>query len=534
MRLIERPPLTTLALPRSSTWPSSAVHPLQTPWSFTPDVLTFAKFMLGAPEYLSTALELDLNELQKEVIELRSWGGTNGTDDELGITFVRAAMVKVKEELTLVEEWAKLATVMGAKKFASKEIKLVEERWEKRATEMRLRTVVREAGEEDGLDSNGGSTTGTTMTSSSEVEEEVDLPVHFLLSRYTNGLSSTAQPFAPLSSHSPISTAPTTPTSSTILSPIISIAPTLPTSNSISSHSSRRKKNINPAPPPESTYYYYQAASGQSIFLDSLDIRILKAHFGSYDLFPDTIEVPVEGLDEGSVTEELRRKYHYLAHLPRAMDVVFIEVDLSSIVDKPALDLHGTALKQRRAKRRDKGRREDKAKAKSEQREVDNRPSFPTVTDTQSSYVYSRPISYTSVPYEGFLESANFPQSIATTSTSILTTTTTEVSTATTSSRTVWGKAETPRRAQAAYEVDDEYDERWEEFEGNYNNYRRGGVGGGGTNNKAGASSGSNSGGGSPATNGNISGGTGGVVGGVKKKKAKKLVLSLTSGRGTG
>jgi hypothetical protein len=50
-------------------------------------------------------------------------------------------------------------------------------------------------------------------------------------------------------------------------------------------------------------YYYYQSEDGQHIYLNPLDIRVLKQEFGSYDDFPDEITVRVVGVDESTMTE---------------------------------------------------------------------------------------------------------------------------------------------------------------------------------------------------------------------------------------
>ena len=47
MRLVQRPQITTLALPRSPTWPSEEVPINEAPWHFIPNVLSFSKFMLA-------------------------------------------------------------------------------------------------------------------------------------------------------------------------------------------------------------------------------------------------------------------------------------------------------------------------------------------------------------------------------------------------------------------------------------------------------------------------------------------------------
>ncbi|EGF97437.1 uncharacterized protein MELLADRAFT_85359 [Melampsora larici-populina 98AG31] len=85
-RLMERPTFSTLALPRSSTWPSSAIEPLQSPWHFTPDALTHAKFMVAAPDYMNNELNNDLEELQTELATLVTWSASD-TQADLGVVF---------------------------------------------------------------------------------------------------------------------------------------------------------------------------------------------------------------------------------------------------------------------------------------------------------------------------------------------------------------------------------------------------------------------------------------------------------------
>lgn len=93
MRLMQRPSITTLALPRSSTWPSDLIPPHQAPWHFLPDVQSFSKFMLATPTYLLDALSKDLDSLAAERRSLI------GMKDDLGVVFVDAAEVKVRAQM---------------------------------------------------------------------------------------------------------------------------------------------------------------------------------------------------------------------------------------------------------------------------------------------------------------------------------------------------------------------------------------------------------------------------------------------------
>ena len=129
------------------------------------------------------------------------------------------------------------------------------------------------------------------------------------------------------------------------------------------------RKNLNPPPPSTSAYYFYQAASGLPIFLHPLDIRILSSYFGGYAAFPDWIAVRVEAASEGSVDADLRRRCKYLSHIPEGADAVFIEADLEGVVGAEGLRAFEGAIKARRARRREKGRRDEKARARAEERE---------------------------------------------------------------------------------------------------------------------------------------------------------------------
>lgn len=363
MRLIRRPQITTLALPRSASWPSEAVPPLRAPWQFTPDALAYAKFMLGSPDYIRDELLAQRGELERELAglrRLRARGGPGAGDDELGVVFVEAALRRVDEQLAKCD-LLKTTAVMTARKKTLRELQAVEQR----------------AGER-GVGAGAGDLPPVTDTSASELETETDgdgksesatpappvpvvhdpIPLDFLHSRAGGGaLSSTAAPFVPGATTSLAS-------------------PTAPLSPPRKSPYQRRSVLPPPAESDDPAYYFYQAASGQPIFLQPLDIRILKSHFGTYQAMPDELVVPIEGADEGSMNAELRRRCKWLAHLPLSSDVVFVEADLAHLVSRRALEPFQTALKQRRTKRRDKARKEDRAKLRAEEKAREALPSF--------------------------------------------------------------------------------------------------------------------------------------------------------------
>ncbi|KAI0041901.1 hypothetical protein FA95DRAFT_1682920 [Auriscalpium vulgare] len=295
MRLMQRPQITTLALPRSPTWPSDLLPPHQAPFHFLPDVYMFSKFMLATPQYLVENLSQDLNELAEERRTLTSMG------DILGLSFVDAAEAKLKAQIAKAE-----ALDTEPLRDAIDRALLLEHEIRARVSHHERRRL------------------GQASTSDSDPVNNPDA--------YLSARQSTATPPAP-------------------------------------ARAPKQRKNVNPPPHSTSTYYYYQAASGMPIFLPPLEIKILNAHFQGYASFPDTITVRVESIDEGSVDDDLRKRCKYLAHIPEGADVVFTEADLSGVVGAEGLRAFEGALKARRAKRKEKGRKDDRARARAEERE---------------------------------------------------------------------------------------------------------------------------------------------------------------------
>lgn len=313
MRLIQRPQITTLALPRSKTWPSDLLPPHQAPFHFLPDVYLFSKFMLATPTALISDLTKDLDDLATERRMLSSM------TDELGVTFVDSAEAKVRQQMAKA---AALETpqLREAVEAAHHALDRIEER-----SALHSRKVKEEQPRE--LGPLGG------------------VPAEFL-SLQKSGF-----------------TLPSTPASN---------APPPHTElqhGSAPAKNPKQRRNLNPPPPSTSAYYYYQAASGMPVFLHPLDIKILLSHFNSYSAFPDAITVRVESHTESTVNEDLRRRCKYLSHLPEGADVVFVETDLGGVVGAQGLRNFERALTTRRARRKEKDRKDDRARARAEERE---------------------------------------------------------------------------------------------------------------------------------------------------------------------
>lgn len=76
-------------------------------------------------------------------------------------------------------------------------------------------------------------------------------------------------------------------------------------------------------------FYYYQAADGQSMFLHSVNTRMLQQQFGSLEKSPHQIKGRIVQVESCSLNEDLRKRLKYLQHLPvtSQFDVVEIEFD---------------------------------------------------------------------------------------------------------------------------------------------------------------------------------------------------------------
>jgi len=144
------------------------------------------------------------------------------------------------------------------------------------------------------------------------------------------------------------------------------------------------------------SYFYYQTASGQYVFLHPIDIKVLLSRFQTYANFPDTLVVAVQGADEGTVDEALRKKCKYLAHLPMSADVTFIEVDWARTAAvppnvQPAIPWEPWAdvLAERSQRRLNKAAREEKSRkrAQKEPRKHDDTwPEEQPLADGQLSF----------------------------------------------------------------------------------------------------------------------------------------------------
>ena len=87
----------------------------------------------------------------------------------------------------------------------------------------------------------------------------------------------------------------------------------------------------------DASYYFYRALL--RYYLSTLNIKILRAAFGSNSDLPSTIMPRVENVATGYlVDDDFRKRAKDLVHLPYGCEIVFLECDCTDIVSAEILE----------------------------------------------------------------------------------------------------------------------------------------------------------------------------------------------------
>lgn len=344
MRLVQRNQMTTLALPFSTTWPSDAIPPHSAPWHFLPDILSYSRFMLATPEYMLSELRRELKELADE------WEAQKA--DLLGRDFITAAREKVERQIGKVSNELMTDVVR-------KEEQQARGGWaEAVGGEMRERAQRRERERKQ-----------KEREELAQQQHEQGEPVQV---QHLDGQQSTFG----------------VPRNNVNIPPNLAVEPNPMPAPKRNRRRGNNTQNAAPQMPPSPSYYFYQSSLGANVFLHPLDIRILLAHYKSYSSFPSTISFTSSGFDTATINDELRKRCKYLSHLPAGTEVVFVEADLEEIVGSVGLHPFEQPLKARRSKRRERVKREDRAKSRWEKSEREKMP--PGVEDRDFAMALQR------------------------------------------------------------------------------------------------------------------------------------------------
>lgn len=127
-------------------------------------------------------------------------------------------------------------------------------------------------------------------------------------------------------------------------------------------------------------YYFYQADDCQQMFLHPVNVRCLLREYGSLEASPDTITAKVVEIVGHTVTEDIRRRHRYLAHLPLTCEFSICELALQPpIISKETLDTFADDLEKRKRLRQKKVRDEKRREKRIEMEENKKQGKYPEV-----------------------------------------------------------------------------------------------------------------------------------------------------------
>lgn len=127
-------------------------------------------------------------------------------------------------------------------------------------------------------------------------------------------------------------------------------------------------------------YYFYQAEDGQHMFLHPVNVRCLVKEYGSLENCPECITAEVVETEGFSMTEELRRRYRYLGHLPLTCEFSICELALKPpVVSEEILSTFSGDIEKRRRLRQRKAREEQRRERRIEIEENKKQGKYPAV-----------------------------------------------------------------------------------------------------------------------------------------------------------
>jgi len=311
LRLLVRPAGSTLAMPRDGADALSKDQDI--PWYHAAEAMDYARVMRGGEDYLLEQFDLEVSRLEQQ-----------GQEDE--VMFAEDSM-----------EWTKKA------------IRNIRESKEK----------IKGIGNPPEALPKPAEPKGKRVPSVLDKEPGVDAEMYLMHNFLPSG-----QEFVP--SVAP----PDTTLGDNKQQPVVSASshPSAPSHGIASTLAELRVRQQHEQHNTPSEYFFYHALL--HYYLSPLDIRILKAAFGTFASFPSTILPRVERISTGHVVDdELRRRTKYLAHLPYGCEVSFLECDWTDTVAPEVLEHFKPEIEKRRKKHTEKETREEKARVRAEKAE---------------------------------------------------------------------------------------------------------------------------------------------------------------------
>ena len=121
----------------------------------------------------------------------------------------------------------------------------------------------------------------------------------------------------------------------------------------------QQRQQAQPSSVTSETTYFYQAVDGQRIFINALNIRCLISEYLTFEQCPLKLKAKIVASESYFMSEENRKRFKYLAHLPLHSEFKIVELDLREpVLSKQTLDLFKEEFEERRQFRLRKEKRE--------------------------------------------------------------------------------------------------------------------------------------------------------------------------------
>lgn len=117
--------------------------------------------------------------------------------------------------------------------------------------------------------------------------------------------------------------------------------------------------NNNNSSSQEEYSYFYQSTDGQRIYINALNSRCLVNEYSLFSQCPSVIKGKIVAYDSFFMSEENRKRYKYLSHLPLHSEFKIVELELKEpYLSKKTLELFSDEIDERRRMRERKEIRE--------------------------------------------------------------------------------------------------------------------------------------------------------------------------------
>lgn len=132
--------------------------------------------------------------------------------------------------------------------------------------------------------------------------------------------------------------------------------------------------NASPSNRPENRWmYFYQAGDGREVFLQPFFTKLLLHEYGGrWELLPPLLsQLRIERVEELTVSDEVRKRYRMLKHLPVGTVVRLVDVDLRRCLSLETKEVFAEEFEKRR-----QWQRQEKQKQRKDERKMERRAEY--------------------------------------------------------------------------------------------------------------------------------------------------------------